>query len=130
MCACHIGLAVLAPDMCYNPRLGGCKHAKTKHAKASAQDAQVPRRLSTRSSSCSVCSRGSGLEPGEHAEHAKSHRYIGRLMERPKGTSMVNSQYRLYTLHLVTLATLYSRVPYSFDIGLNSLTTPLVTHPG
>jgi hypothetical protein len=45
-------------------------------------------------------------------------------MEQPQGRSMVNSQYRLYTLHLVTLATYYSsRAPYSFDIGLDSLNT-------
>ena len=33
------------------------------------------------------------------------HRYIGGLMEQPWGLSMVNSQYRLYTLHLATPAT-------------------------
>jgi hypothetical protein len=49
-------------------------------------------------------------------------------MEQPLGLSMVNSivystiDCTPYTL--VTLATYYSRVPYSFDIGLNSLTTP------
>ena len=45
-------------------------------------------------------------------------------MEQPQGLSMVNSQYRLYTLHLVATCYYVSRAPYSFDIGLNSLTTP------
>jgi hypothetical protein len=30
------------------------------------------------------------------------HRYVDRLMEQPQGLSMVNSDNRLYTLHLVT----------------------------
>jgi hypothetical protein len=54
----------------------------------------------------------------------RSQIYIDNFMERPLRTSMANSTqsrdlygsyYLLYTA---------SRAPYSFDIGLNSLTTP------
>ena len=61
------------------------------------------------------------------------HRYIGRLMEQPKEAlhGQLKSIYSIdcTPLHLVTLATLRPRAPYSFDRGLNSPTTPLVIHP-
>jgi hypothetical protein len=44
---------------------------------------------------------GSGAKTPE----ARQYQYIGEPMEQPQGLSMVNSQYRLYILHLVTLAT-------------------------
>jgi hypothetical protein len=73
-----------------------------------AQGAQVPRDLSTES----TCDQGAQDAPAlsnlSNLSTPRVHRYIGRRRERPPGppwSTQVLPQYRLYTLHLVTLAT-------------------------
>jgi hypothetical protein len=78
-------------DQCYNLGLGGCKHAKTKHAKAVGQGDQAPRRPDPREPWTRWIRR---LRTGSHLSHLSQprvRRYIDRLMERPQGPNICSS---------------------------------------
>jgi hypothetical protein len=89
---------------------------RDKHAKK-----EVARHVSIHSNA----SKGARIA-STHSTHStpRVHRYIGVFMERPLRSSMVNSIVFLYPNTCYTCFYLVSRVPYPFDIGLNSLTTP------
>ena len=74
-----------------------------------------------------------GREHPEQPEHAKTlliyRRTHGAALGALHGQLKYHPNTRLYALHLVTLATSRTRVPYSFDTGLSSLTTPLSHTP-
>jgi hypothetical protein len=89
-------------------RCSGCLLAKTRQHQQhqdDAQDACWPR-------------------PGSILSLPRIHSYIGVGMERPERSSMVNSIVFLHPNTSYTGDHILSRAPYSFDIGLNSLTTP------
>jgi hypothetical protein len=72
--------------------------ASTRPEERSAQHAQYAQ----------YALEGSTLSPGSTP---RLHRYIGKIIEQPQGALDGQIQYRLCTLHLVTLCYAYSHVP-------------------
>ena len=94
-----------------------------------AQNAQAPRGLSIRSRRCSESSECLGPEHSEHLEHAKS-LWVYRHAHGAAPRALHGQLKDIYSIDCYYPKLLQlSRAPYSFDIGLNSLITPLVIHP-
>jgi hypothetical protein len=90
---------------------------ENKYAKKMAQKDPAPRTLSHVSQMAQGAQEDQVVIHGSCLSHAKRHRYIGGLMGRPLWTSMVNSQYRSYTLRS------------SYNFATPSVTCPLLLHP-